>query len=181
MSMLEYFFDVSKDSKSLFDGLKIMEHTDIVEKHLNKYPVISLTLKNVELDTYTESLEKIRELISDIFHENMYLYESDSLYERQKEIFYDLLSGKSTVVELQSALQFLTKCLYTFHKKRVIVLMDEYDAPITNALLKGHYPEMIEFMRSFMGNVFKTNNYLEFGVLTGVQRFSMNHGVSSGI
>jgi hypothetical protein len=166
------------DSKTLFDGLKIMEHKDIVEKYLNKYPVVFLTLKNVELDTCKSSIERIKFLVSAIYQQNLYLYESNKLNERQKELFYSLFLRKATEEELQSALLFLTECLYTYHKKRVIVLLDEYDAPITNALMKGYYQEMIEFMRGFLGSVFKTNNYLEFGVLTGVQRISRESLVS---
>jgi len=178
MSMLEHFFDIRKDSRALFEGLKIMEHTDIVEKHLNQYPVISLTLKNVELETYQASLQRLRFLISGICMQNMYLLESDILYEPQKQMFNDLLLEKSTDVDLQSSLLFLTECLYAYHKKRVVVLMDEYDAPITNAMVKGYYQEMIDFMRGFMGCVFKTNDNLEFGVLTGVQRISRESLVS---
>jgi len=178
MSMLECFFDVNMDSKAMFDGLKIVEHKDIVEKYLNKYPVVFITLKNVEERTYENSIENIRDLISSIYRQNRHLYESDRLDEQQKEIFYTLLSGKSTESRLQSALLFLTECLYTYHKKRVIVLLDEYDAPITNALMKGYYQEMIDFMRGLLGSVFKTNKYLEFGVLTGVQRISKESLVS---
>ena len=172
MSMLDCFFDLNKDSKAFFDGLKIMEHKDFVEKHLNKYPIISLTLKNVEEETYENSIENIRNLVSGIYQENLYLYESGRLNERQKNVFYSFFLGKSTEVELKSSLKFLTACLHTYHKKRVIVLLDEYDVPITNALMNGYYTEMIKFMRGFLGSVFKTNDYLEFGVLTGVQRIS---------
>jgi len=178
MSMLRYFFDVNRDSKALFDGLKIMEQTDIVEKHLNKYPVIFLTLKNVEGKTYDSSIENISGLVSGIYRQNRYLFDSNRLDEGQKELFNALLLRKAPEEELQSALLFLTECLYTYHKKRVIVLLDEYDAPITNALMKGYYDDMVDFMRGFMGSVFKTNDYLEFGVLTGVQRISKESLVS---
>jgi len=178
MSMLRYFFDVNMDGKALFDGLNVMEHKDIVEKHLNRYPVIFLTLKGVEDDTYESSIETIRDMISDIYRQNRYLFDSDRLDEGQKSVFYALFLGKSTQNRLKSALLFLTECLYTYHKKRVIVLLDEYDAPITNALMKGYYDEMVSFMRGFMGSVFKTNDYLEFGVLTGVQRISKESLVS---
>jgi len=172
LSMLRYFFDANMDSKALFDGLKIMEHKDIVEKHQNKYPVVFLTLKNVEEDTYEKSIENIGNLVSGIYRQNRYLYESDRLDEGQKELFYSFLLRKATEVDLKDALIFLTECLYTYHKKRVIVLLDEYDVPITNALMEGYYQKMIKFMRGFLGSVFKTNDYLEFGVLTGVQRIS---------
>ena len=178
MSMLRYFFDVNMDSEALFEGLQIMKHKDIVEKHLNRYPVIFLTLKDVDGKTYDRSIEHISGLISGIFQEKLYLYESDKLNKRQKELFNALFLRKATEVDLNSALKFLTDCLYTYHKKRVIVLLDEYDAPITNALMNGYYDDMVGFMRGFMGSVFKTNDYLEFGVLTGVQRISKESLVS---
>jgi len=178
LSMLRYFFDVNMDSKTLFDGLKIMAHKDIVEKHQNKYPVIFLTLKDVEEKTYESAIEKICNFVSGVYRQNRYLFESNRLDDGQKELFNALLLRKATEVELQSALKFLTECLYTYHKKRVIVLLDEYDAPITNALMKGYYDDMVCFMRGFMGSVFKTNDYLEFGVLTGVQRISKESLVS---
>ena len=178
MSMLRHFFDVNKDSKTLFDGLKIMEHNDIVEKYLNTYPVVFLTMKDIEEDTYNNSIENIRGLVSEIFEENLYIYESGRLNERQKKVFHSLFLGESTEVQLKSALKFLTACLYAYHKKRVIFLIDEYDTPVNNALMKGYYKKMIEFMRSFLGRVFKTNDYLAFGVLTGVQRISKESLVS---
>jgi len=178
MSLLRCFFDMHTDSKALFDGLRIMEHKDIVEKYQNKYPVVFLTLKNVEGKTYESSIERIKSLVSAIYQQNLYLFENGGLNEFQRKEFYRFCSKETTEEELQSALLFLTECLYTYHKKRVIVLLDEYDAPITNALIKGYYQDMIEFMRGFMGSVFKTNDYLEFGVLTGVQRISKESLVS---
>jgi len=172
MSMLRSFFDISRDSKGLFDGLAIAEHQEICEKHRNKYPVISLSLKSVEENTYQNAIENMADLVSSVFEENLRIYESDALNQRQKEIFYSLYMRKSTEVELKSSLKFLTSCLYAYHQKRAIVLLDEYDAPIDSSERYGYYPEMISFVRGFLGNVFKTNEYLEFGVLTGVQRIS---------
>jgi hypothetical protein len=172
LSMLKHFFDVNMDSKFLFDGLKIMEHRDIVEKHLNKYPVIFLTLKNVEESSYEKTLNKLKRIVSGIYQQNLYICESGILNEFQKNVFFRFCSKEIQEEELKDALLFLTECLHAYHKKRVIVLLDEYDTPITNALMKGYYKEMIEFMRGFLGSVFKTNDYLEFGVLTGVQRIS---------
>ncbi|MCL2072813.1 MAG: ATP-binding protein [Marinilabiliaceae bacterium] len=178
MSMLQHFFDMNKDGKSLFGGLKIMEYKDIVENHLNKYPVVSFTLKNVNFSTYEQSIEKIKSIVSSIYQEKLYLFERNGLNEFKKKKFYRYCSEETTEAELQDALLFLTECLYTYHKKRVIVLLDEYDRPIDSAYMKGYYTDMIGFMRGFMGNVFKTNNYLEFGVLTGVQRISKESLIS---
>jgi hypothetical protein len=89
MSMLRSFFDLSSDNKAMFDGLKIMEHKNIVEKYLNKYPVVFLTLKEVNDDTYEGAIERIRELISEIYQKNLYLCENDCLNEFKKKQFID--------------------------------------------------------------------------------------------
>jgi len=172
MSMLRSFFDINRESKGLFDSLAIAGHQEMCEKHMNKYPVIFLSMKNVDHETYEMSLEKIKTIVSAVFRQNRFLYESDRLDEQQKNAFYVLLNENATEVALQNSLLFLTECLYTYHKKRVIVLLDEYDSPIDSSEIKGYYPKMIDFMRGFLGSVFKTNDYLEFGVLTGVQRIS---------
>ena len=179
MSMMKCFFDASRDNRHLFEGLKIMEHEDIVEKHLGKYPVIFITLKDAEYSTFEGTIQKIEFLVSEIYQQNWYIYESDRLEETQKKRFYRYYAGESTEVELQNAIKFLMSCLHQYYGKKVIVLIDEYDAPITNALMKGFYQEMIEFMRGFLGSVFKSNDFLEFGVLTGVQRIS-KEGLVSG-
>ena len=187
MSMLKSFFDIGSPSrdtcgeggKILFGGLKIIEHTDIVEKHMNKHPVVFLTLKNAESATYKGALEKMKFLVSAIYQQNLYLYESERLSERQKEKFHRYYLEHATEDEMEYALLFLAECLHAYHKKRIIVLLDEYDAPLTNAFMEGHYNEMLKFMRGFLGSVFKSNDFLEFGVLTGVQRIA-REGLVSG-
>ncbi|MCL2158255.1 MAG: ATP-binding protein [Oscillospiraceae bacterium] len=179
MSMLESFFDAGANGRALFEGLKIMDYKQIVDKHLNMYPVVFLSLKDLEESAYEDFVVHIRELISDIYRHFRYLFESDRLNEQQKDIFLSLLNGQSTESRLQSSLKFLTECLYTHHQKQAIVLLDEYDAPLTNALVEGYYEKMLKFMRGFLGSVFKTNRYLEFGVLTGVQRIA-KEGLLSG-
>ena len=104
MSMLKSFFDVRADSKDMFDGLEIANHRDICEKHQNQYPVISLTLKNAELDTFDKSIARIKNLVSAIYEQNRYLYESDKLSQRQKEVFHLFFMRKSTEEELQYSL-----------------------------------------------------------------------------
>ncbi|MCL2046559.1 MAG: ATP-binding protein [Oscillospiraceae bacterium] len=172
MSMLRSFFDINKNSKSLFDGLEISKYIEICEKHQNQYPVISFTLKNVEERTYENALHSISNLVSTIFQDSMYLLESSFLNEFEKKMFYKYCSMEATESELRTAFLFLATCLYKHHQKRVIILLDEYDTPIDSSERYGYYDEMIGFMRGFLGSAFKTNNALEFGVLTGVQRIS---------
>jgi len=172
MSMLRSFFDVNRNSISFFDDLAITQHHEICEKHMNQYPVISMTLKNVEMSTYEEAIESIAELVSTVYLEYLYICESEKLSTYEKEIFHKYCSMEASEVGLRSSLKFLTSCLYTYYQKRTIVLLDEYDAPLDNAEIYGYYNKMIGFMQGFLGSVFKTNDHLEFGVITGVQRIS---------
>ena len=172
MSMLRSFFDVRSDSKALFEGLAISEHTDIIERYMNKYPVVSLTLKNIEFDTYEKSISGIRNLVAGLFRENLYLCDGEKLDEYTIREFRRFCSKEAEEADLMSALLFLTSCLYSYHQKRAIILLDEYDTPIDSSERSGYYDEMIGFMRGFLGSAFKTNDSFEFGVLTGVQRIS---------
>ena len=178
MSMLMCFFDISQDNKHLFDGLKIMEHTDIVEKHMNKYPVIFITLKDAGENNFSSFIENIKYLVSGIYRQNMFLYESEKVEAFLKKKFYRYYSEGATETELKYALIFLMECLYAYYGERVIVLVDEYDAPINNAMMEGYYQEAMRFMRGFLGSALKSNSFLEFGVLTGVQRISQESLVS---
>ena len=179
MSMLEHFFDITKDNSALFDGLDISKHEETVSNHMNKYPVVFLSLKDAEDRNYANAIEIITDLVAALYRQKRYLYESEKLSSEQKEIFYTYLTSKATEGKLKSALKFLVECLYTYHQKRVVVLLDEYDIPIDSAARKGYFDDMVNFMRGFMGGVFKTNDFLEFGVLTGVQRVSRESLVSS--
>ena len=179
MSMLEYFFDINMDSASLFDGLKIMEKSDIINRYMNKYPVVSLTLKNVELDSYKNSITRLKSIVSLIYRQNRYLCESGALDKIQRKKFKRYWLEKAKAEELQYSLYFLTECLYAHHNKRTIVLVDEYDTPIDTSAREGYYEDMIKFMRVFLGDVFKSNKFLEFGVLTGIQRISKESLLSS--
>jgi len=172
MSMLRSFFDVQRDSRSLFEGLAITKYSDIIKKHQNNYPVISLTLKNLDFNSYEKTILGIKNLIADLYRLNLYLCDGDKMNEFTVNDYKRYCSKEVDETDLTSALRFLTECFHTYHDKRVIILLDEYDTPIDSAERHGYYNEMIEFMRGFLGNVFKTNDFLEFGVLTGVQRIS---------
>ncbi|MCL2065358.1 MAG: ATP-binding protein [Candidatus Cloacimonetes bacterium] len=179
LNMLRSFFDITKDNKTYFKGMKIMEHQEIVQKYMNQYPIIFLTIKDVNCNNFDEAIEETRSLVSYIYRQNKYIIESDRFDKQQKKRFYSYLTEESTINELKSSLKFLTECLCTYHKKRVIVLMDEYDAPLDSSNRNGYYKEMIDFMRGFMGRVFKSNDSLEFAVLTGVLRIARESLFSS--
>ena len=172
LSMLSCFFDIRRDSRELFSGLKIMELEEITGKHMNKYPVIFLSLKDVAAPTYEGSMTLFANVISDLYERHSYLIESGKLSFAQTETFRKYNHKTASHVELMLSLLQLTQILYSYHKQRVVVLLDEYDAPIDNSEVSGFYGQMIEFMRGFMGSVFKSNEALKFAVITGVQRIS---------
>ena len=173
MSTLECFFDITHDNRKLFDGLKIMEHTDIVDKYMNKYPVVFITLKDVEASTYDDSIFMLKELMASTYLWHKYLLDSNRLNDSQKDDFNRILLRKATEIEIMLSLKKLMEYLYIHHgEKRAILLIDEYDAPINYAELEGFYSDMIKFMRGFFGKSMKSNRYLEFAVITGVQRIA---------
>ena len=172
MSMIQCFFDIHQKQRHLFDGLAIMEHREIVEKHQNQYPVIFLSLKGIKGTTFESSLSLLMQLISSLYIKNGYLLDSDVLMEAEKAKINIYLNGKASKEELMVSLKELTGYLYAYHKKNVILVIDEYDAPVDNAEIEGFYPDMVEFMSGFFGDVLKTNEHLEFSVITGVQRIT---------
>ena len=172
MSMLKCFLDIHQEQRELFAGFKIMQYQDIVETYQNKHPVIFLSLKSIKEPTYEESMISCGKLISKLYYECQYIYDSGILYEGQKNDFSNITMKEANPTELKYSLKELMGYLYAYHKKKVIIIIDEYDAPIDNAEMKGFYPEMVEFMRGFLGDALKTNEYLEFGVVTGVQRIA---------
>ena len=179
LTTLQCFFDIQQKRKDLFDGLMIMEYHEIIERYQNKYPLVFITLKDVVSSRYAEAIVDISSLIEEIFQNNYYLYESGKLNEHTKKRFDNYCSGDVSEANLSKSLKFFSQCLYTYHQKKVIILIDEYDTPINNALEEGYYPQMIKFMRGFLGSMFKSNPYLEFGVLTGVQRVAKESLFSS--
>ena len=172
MSMLKCFFDMHQDNVHLFDGLAIMRERNIVAYCQNQYPVIFLSLKGIKGTTFESSLSLLMQLISSLYIKSGYLLDSDVLMAAEKAKINMYLSEKASKEELMVSLKELMGYLYAHHKKKVIVAIDEYDAPIDNAEIEGFYPEMVKFMRGFLGDALKTNEYLEFSVITGVQRIA---------
>ena len=171
MSMLKYYFDcVQKDSKELFEGLKIMEQEEKYTSKLGAYPVIYLTLKDVKDATYEKMLLNMKTAILEVYREYRYLLESDKIYDDEKKMINDILWGKENEIALKNAIKELIRMLYEHHNKPVILLLDEYDVPLQNAYVEGYYDEAIKFFKTFYGTTFKDNPYLEKTVITGVSR-----------
>ena len=169
--MLKYYFDCkTTDNRELFQGLKIMEEDEKYTSKLGYYPVIYITLKDVQGENFEEMLLALRTQMNEIFIEQANLLKSEKLLEIEKEMFRTVLNLKAEKIELQNALKLLSRLLYKEYNKPVILLLDEYDVPLQNAYIKGYYEEAIEFFRTFYGVTFKDNQYLEKTVITGVSR-----------
>ena len=167
MSMLKYFFDVreSEENRKLFNGLDIEKSKYIDEQ--GKYPTILISLKSLKYETWEESLEQLKSLISNLYNEFEYIRES--LNESEIELFNDIWFKKENG-EYANSLKNLTSFLYKYYKKEVILLIDEYDIPLITAHKYGYYDEIINFYKIFLGEALKTNQYLKMGVLTGIIR-----------
>ena len=168
MSTLKYFFDIKegKRNKKLFNNLYI-ENSPVFSEQ-GKYPVIFISMKGISNTTYSETIEDIKIKIKELFRES-----SDLVKKINK---YDVLDFEKYMMEdisesqLKNSLKFLTKVLSEVYGKPVVLLIDEYDSIIINAYENGYYKEMINFLKGFYGDVLKTNNYLKYGILTGIVR-----------
>ena len=176
MSMLKHFFEIGAD-RSLFDGLTISRETALCKAHMGKYPVIFLSLKGVDGLTYGEAESRFVDIIGNEAARFSFLLESSKLSGNEKEKYRALLTLKNgqydmgTIV-LTSSLQTLSMLLNKHYDQRAILLIDEYDVPLDKAFQHGYYKEMVALIRSLFGQALKTNDYLQFAVLTGCLRVS---------
>ena len=171
MSTLKYYFDCTKkDSKELFNGLKIMKQGEQYTSKLGYYPVIYITLKDVQDRNFENMLLNLKSAMIDMYQEHMYLLKSDKIYEFEKQAITDILYAREDEVSLRNSIRELSKYLYRYYEKPVILLIDEYDVPLQNAYVEGYYEEAVKFFKIFYGTTFKDNPYLEKTVLTGVSR-----------
>ena len=171
MSTLRYYFDCTiKDSKELFEGLKIMEQGEEYTSKLGYYPVIYVTLKDVRSTNFEKMLIQLKTELVEIYIDHAYLLKSEKLLDVEKEMFSKILNLRAEEIDMQNALKLLVRLLYKEYNKPVILLIDEYDVPLQDAYVEGYYDEAVRFFKTFYGTTFKDNPYLEKTVLTGVSR-----------
>lgn len=176
MSMLRSFFEIGTD-RSLFDGLYISQNKELCEEHMGKYPVIFLSLKSVEGLKFADARYRIIELIGREAQRFEFLAESDKLSDNEKAQYKALIAldnGKYSMDDdiLVSGIQMLSHLLYKHYGKKTVILIDEYDVPLDKAFQNGYYKEMVSLIRGIFGMALKTNDYLQFAVLTGCLRIS---------
>lgn len=174
MSMLKCFFEIGTDS-SLFDGLYISEKQTLCEQHLGKYPVIFLSLKGVEGLNFSEAKRRCIQLIRREAERFYYLKDSEKLLDLDKKKYHQLLDMKDQPEDVDiviSSIKTLSDLLYKHYGKKTVILIDEYDVPLDKAFQHGYYKEMLYFTRGLLGEALKTNDSLNFAVLTGCLRVS---------
>ena len=167
MSMLADFFDIRKESSSLFEGLDISEKASICNEWMNQYPVIFLSLKDIDGLTFEDAYGQLVAQIADLYKEYTYLLECAEIDEDDKKIFLDLKAGKADKVQITRSLGTLMKMLQIYYHKPVILLLDEYDVPVAKASNHGYYNEMLDIMKGIMSTALKDNQALRFAVIPG--------------
>ena len=172
LSMLYYFFsNKEKENSYLFEGLNISKDKEIL-KHQNQYPVIFLTLKDMQYLNFEDQKKQFAILIKELILKNIELLDSSIIDEADYNILNDFRFLKADEVQLKNSLKILSNCLYKYYQQRVIILIDEYDVPLQSAYNNGYYDEMVDFLRSIFSSALKTNDALERGILTGCLRIA---------
>ena len=191
LSMLRTFFELEYDyngnvidKKRYFEGKKIMGASDKILSMMGRYPVIKLSLKSAKQPSFKSAALQLRDEIASEFNRHIYVKNSDALTEEEAKLFNELSVTKKRgdlkqeedfreeIDRYATALKTLSVCLKKYHNENVIILLDEYDVPLENAYYEGFYKEMVGFIRSLFESALKTNDALEFGVVTGCLRIS---------
>ena len=176
MSMLKCFFEIGRDGE-LFEGLRISQEKELCEKYMGKFPVISITLKDVDRRSFREAFSALRNVIASEASGFSFLLESGKLTEDEKSIYRAItkMEGGSYIMDseqLVTSLKKLSELLSKHYGSQVILLIDEYDVPLDKAFQYGYYEEMVSLIRNLFSSALKTNEYLYFAVLTGCLRIS---------
>ena len=179
MSMLKCFFEIGTD-KSLFDGLKIAENKELCAEYQGQFPVIFISLKSVDGLTFASAVAALRTLIGNEASRFQFLRDSDKLSDEEKALYRQLVQTGTaqggiyamTDEALSASLNTLSQLLAKHYGRKVVILIDEYDVPLDKAFQGGYYDEMVSLIRNLFGNALKTNDNLQFAVLTGCLRIS---------
>ena len=172
MSMLATYFDIRENSQDLFDGLEISKETDLCKEWMNQWPVVFLSLKDIDGLNFEDAYERLVVQISNLYKNYTYLLEYDKIDPDDRQIFLDLKAGKAEKAQVFQALRTLMRMLQIYHQKKVILLLDEYDVPIAKASSNGYYNQMLDVMKGILSTALKDNTSLQFSVVTGCLRIA---------
>ena len=171
MSMLAEFFDIRKDSRPIFSGLKIADNKELCEAWMNQWPVIHVTFRSVFGSCFKDAYSMIEAVIAELYKQHIYLLENPEMMVYDREIFDRIAGKKASGEEIKNSLLFLTSLLGQYYGKTVILLIDEYDVPLAKASDKGYYEEMLYVIRGIL-QALKDNSFLHLAVVTGCLRIA---------
>ena len=167
LSMMTEFLDITKDSRALFEGLAVSTNRELCKEWMNQYPVIFLSLREVEGKTFDDALQAVQRQIGHVVACHKYLIESEGVSDRYKKELERLIHGSADCFALKHSLSVLTRALYCHYQRRVIVLIDDYNYPLAPAKSNGYLEQMASFMRRFLSHCLSTVwGNLKFGLLT---------------
>ena len=180
LSMLRYFFEdtghekINEKNKSLFQGMKIIEAGENYTNHMGLYPVLELTLKSAKQEDYDTAYYMIQNAVSMEFERHRGIVESkkEMLSFKEYKQYTAIAEGEAEDKIVRNSLQLFCQCMYKITGKNTVILIDEYDVPLENAYFRGFYEKMVGFIRSLFEAALKTNQYLQFAVITGCLRIS---------
>lgn len=180
LSMLRYFFEDTGDeekntqNKILFKGMKIIDAGENYTNQMGMYPVLSLTLKSAKQESFDMACYMIQTAISMEFERHRQIVEGGkaSLSSREYEQYIEIADGKPAEKDIRNSLQLFCRCMHKIKGKNTVILIDEYDVPLENAYFRGYYEKMADFIRSLFESALKSNEYLQFAVITGCLRIS---------
>jgi hypothetical protein len=172
MSMLANFFDIRQKNESLFQGLAVSSDSSLCKEWMNQWPVVFLSLKNIDGLTFSTAYQQLAYEIGLLFEKHKYLLTDEKIGPAEKELFERLKNRSASEVEVSRSIQFLLQLMTQHYGKSAILLLDEYDVPLAKASSNGYYKEMLELIRAIMITALKDNPSLCFAVITGCLRIS---------
>lgn len=172
MSMLASFFDIRRENRDLFKGLKVAKDQKLCQGWMNQWPVIFLSFKDVGGECFEDAYGLLQSVISQLYVEHTYLEESMEIDESYKDIFGRLKRRQGNKTDVQISLRVLMRMMQIYYGKQVILLIDEYDVPMAKAGNKAYYNEMLDVIGTMMSQALKDNTALKFSVITGCLRIS---------
>lgn len=177
MSMIENFFNIKKDSRKIFEGLKITEQKEFCDKWMNQYPVLFVSFKDIEAENFSDAYDMLKYRLADVCKEYPDLPDQEFIDEDDRNAFSRLKSQKGTQADVKNSLRTVMRILRTVYGRKVILLIDEYDVPLAKASEKDtannqFYSSMLDVIRGLMGTALKDNQDLKFAVITGCLRIA---------